>query len=73
MHLKDYKIEFDKEKNSFTPNFAPLGEGTLDFEKIIAKMQTLGVEYYLVEQDNAALLPNTLEEVEKSIKYLQTM
>ena len=54
-------------------SFAPLGEGTLDFEKIIAKMQTLGVEYYLVEQDNAALLPNTLEQVEKSIKYLQTM
>ena len=73
VHLKDYKIEFDKEKNEFKPNFAPLGEGTLDFEKIIAKMQTLGVEYYLVEQDNAALLPDTLEQVEKSIKYLQNI
>jgi sugar phosphate isomerase/epimerase len=73
VHLKDYKIKFEEETKSFVPTFAPLGEGVLDFKKIIAKMQTLGVEYYLVEQDNAAILPDTLEQVNKSIEYLKNV
>ena len=43
----------------------------LNFKAIVEKMKTLGVEYYLVEQDNAALLPDTLGEVERSVKYIQ--
>lgn len=70
VHLKDYKIESDG-KGWFAPTFAPVGDGVLDFKKIIAKMQTLGVEYYLVEQDNAADKPDTLAQVERSIAWLK--
>ncbi|MDG3581880.1 sugar phosphate isomerase/epimerase family protein [Galbibacter pacificus] len=31
--------------------FAPVGEGTIDFGKILAKKELSGMEYYLVEQD----------------------
>ena len=40
-------------------------------KKMIAKMQTLGVEYFLVEQDNAADMPDTLVQVERSINWLK--
>ena len=69
-HLKDYKIVNDG-KGWYQPTFAPVGDGVLDFKKIIAKMQTLGVEYFLVEQDNAADLPDTLVQVERSINWLK--
>ena len=35
-----------------------------------AKMLEAGAEYFFVEQDNAALLPDTLQQVEDSIKYI---
>lgn len=31
--------------------FAPVGEGTIDFERILAKKELSGMEYYMVEQD----------------------
>lgn len=31
--------------------FAPVGEGTIDFARILAKKDVSGMEYYLVEQD----------------------
>ena len=70
VHLKDYKIEFDQEKH-FTPTMTYIGDGLIDFKKLIEKMSTLGVEYYLVEQDNAANMPDPLSQVEKSILYLK--
>ena len=70
VHLKDYKIESDG-KGWFAPTMSPVGDGVLDFKKMIAKMQTLGVEYFLVEQDNAADMPDTLAQVERSINWLK--
>ena len=64
VHLKDYKIG-----NDCAPVFAPLGEGTMDFQKITAKMQECGTKYFLVEQDNAADFAKPLEEVKKSILW----
>lgn len=31
--------------------FAPVGEGTIDFDRILAKKEQSGMEYYMVEQD----------------------
>lgn len=31
--------------------FAPVGEGTIDFKRILAKKELSGMEYYMVEQD----------------------
>ena len=64
VHLKDYKLD-DENK----PAFAPLGEGTMDFQKITEKMKNCGTKYFLVEQDNAADFENPLEEVKKSVLW----
>jgi len=71
VHLKDYKQRYNEETKKIEPIFSPVGEGLLNFKAIVEKLKTLGVEYYLVEQDNAALLPDTLGEVERSVKYIQ--
>lgn len=72
VHLKDYKIELNQEKR-LAPTITYIGDGVMDFKKIIEKMSTLGVEYYLVEQDNAAHMPDPLSQVENSILYLKEL
>ena len=42
-HVKD----MDKEGK-----FAPVGNGTIDFARILAKKNLSGMKYYIVEQDN---------------------
>jgi sugar phosphate isomerase/epimerase len=73
-HLKDYQITVvDKDgKPEFKPTFAPVGNGLMNFPAIVEKMRESGAEYFFVEQDNAAKLPDTLGEVEQSIRYIQT-
>ena len=72
VHLKDYKLFENKDALAgFEPRFAPVGDGTIDFKSLIPKMQAAGVKYFLVEQDNAADLPDPLGQVERSIKYLK--
>ena len=71
VHLKDYKQRYNEERKNIEPAFSPIGEGLLNFKSIVDKLQTLGVKYYLVEQDNAADLPDTLGQVKKSIDYLK--
>lgn len=70
VHLKDYQQVYNKELNRIEPNFAPVGSGLLDFKAITKKMKEYGVEYYFVEQDNAAILKDPLEQVKKSIDYI---
>ena len=72
-HLKDYKIVHDAEKNTFNPTFAPVGDGTMDFAVLVETMRKSGTKYFLVEQDNAAELPDTLEQVRRSANYLKTL
>ena len=71
VHLKDYKQRYNEETKRIEPIFSPVGDGVLNFKAIVAKLQSLGVEYYLVEQDNAALLPDTLEQVTRSVNYIK--
>lgn len=72
-HLKDYAVQFVEKdgKKDFKPVFAPIGEGNMDFVAILQKMRACGAKYYFVEQDNAAKLPDTLGEVERSIRYIK--
>lgn len=72
VHLKDHRIAWDPETKKFSPTFAPVGEGTLDFRKIVPEMRAAGTKYFLVEQDNAATLPDTMDEVRRSIAYVKT-
>lgn len=72
-HLKDYKIIRDPDdEKKMKPAFAPVGEGNIDFAAVVKKMRACGVKHFLVEQDNAALLPDPLDEVRRSIRYIKT-
>ena len=41
-----------------------MGDGNIDFESVIKRAREAGTKYFIVEQDNAALLPDTLAQVE---------
>ena len=70
VHLKDYAIARTAD-GGLTPMFAPVGDGVMDFDAILAEMKTLGVEYYLVEQDNAPDREDAIAEVCRSAIYLK--
>lgn len=67
VHLKDYKIVYLDEK--FQPIFAPLGDGTLNFQKIVKAMRESGVKYFLIEQDDAANMPDSMQPILQSLSY----
>ena len=72
VHLKDYMITNTPENpGGFTPVFAPVGDGNIDFVSLLPRMRAAGAQYFLVEQDNAATLPDTMEQVGRSIKYIK--
>lgn len=70
LHLKDYRIHI-QEDGKFAPEFAPVGDGTLDFKRIIPAAEELGTEYFLVEQDNAVDYEQPLRETARSAAYLK--
>ena len=71
VHLKDYKIVWKEgDKPGFEPQYSPVGDGNIDFAKAVAHAREAGCEYFLVEQDNAAKLPDTMEQVARSARYL---
>ena len=74
-HLKDYQIVYTEggQPRPFAPEFAPVGDGVMDFPSIIEVMKEVGVKYFLVEQDNASRLPDTLAQVQRSIEYLKKL
>ncbi len=74
VHLKDYHIESSVDENGktkFKPNFAPVGDGTIDFKAAIKVAKESGAKYFLVEQDNASDMEDPFGQVERSIKYIR--
>jgi sugar phosphate isomerase/epimerase len=72
VHLKDYRVTVTRDEKGEVQSkvgFAPLGDGTLDFPRIVKKMKELETQYYFVEQDDAADLPDTLNQVIRSVNY----
>lgn len=72
VHLKDYQLTWKESDSTFNPAFAPVGDGNMDFKKIIENMKQSGAKYFFVEQDNAADLPDTLGQVQRSIEYIKS-
>jgi sugar phosphate isomerase/epimerase len=72
-HMKDM---FHKEAPFYAPegvkDFAPVGEGVIDFKKILAAKETAGMKYMIVEQDNRAGGPTPFEDIQTSIRNLTT-
>ena len=74
VHLKDLRIDAAKKEDGttvFTPTYAPVGEGNLDFAAYYPLMKAAGVRHYLVEQDNAVSFPDPLDEVRRSASYIK--
>ena len=44
-HFKDMRIEADTQK------FAAVGEGNMNFDRIVAASKAAGIKYHMVEQD----------------------
>ena len=72
LHLKDYQIKASTENGlSFTPAFAPVGKGTLDFPAIVEHAKKAGGIHFLVEQDDAVDYPDPLDQAKQSIDYIK--
>ena len=72
VHLKDYQIKASTEGGlSFTPAFAPVGAGTLDFPAIVGHSRKAGAIHFLVEQDDAVDYPDPLDQAKQSIDYIR--
>lgn len=69
VHLKDYAVDAAAGK----PVFAPVGDGVLNFPEIIASAKKHGAAYFLVEQDNAADLPDGFAQIMRSAAYLKNI
>ena len=67
VHFKDMKVTPDRQQQ-----FAEIGEGNLNWERIIKACEDGGVEYALVEQDNCYDL-DPFESLEISFKNLKAM
>lgn len=70
IHLKDFKVEVQEDGWKVLPHYCPVGDGNIDFNSVIAAAREAGTKYFIVEQDDAALMPDTLEQVERSAKYV---
>ena len=66
VHLKDLAIVEGKQR------MAAVGEGNLNFEKIISAAEDMGTEHLLVEQDDC-YGEDPFLCLERSYKYLRTM
>lgn len=72
LHLKDYRIERNgMEFKAYHPVITSVGDGGMDFARIIDCAKRAGTEHFLVEQDNAVAAADPLAEVERSIRYLR--
>ena len=52
--------------------FAPVGEGTIDFKRILAEKEKSGMQYYFVEQDQT-FDTTPLEAIKISHKGLEAI
>jgi sugar phosphate isomerase/epimerase len=72
-HMKDM---YTKQEPFFTTtgvdDFAPVGEGIIDFKRILAEKQTAGMKYMIVEQDRPTKGAEPFGEIQKSITNLTT-
>lgn len=74
LHLKDLKAGTAKDYTTFqAPHeaFQAVGDGVVDFKKVLATAAEAKVPYTFVEQDHSAIDP--FESITRSYKYLQSL
>jgi sugar phosphate isomerase/epimerase len=70
-HMKDMYTNQAPFYKTETNDFAPVGEGVIDFKRILAAKDVAGMKYMIVEQDNAGD-DKPFEAIRKSIINLTT-
>lgn len=70
VHLKDYGIVTTNGAQPMKTDFVPVGDGTLNFNKIIDACIKSGTKYFFVEEDNACDKADPISEITRSAKYL---
>lgn len=67
VHLKDYVIT--RKDGKFEPLSTAIGDGNFDLPRILSAMKESGTQYYLIEDENAAEMSDTLGEIKRNIDY----
>lgn len=70
-HMKDMFTKEEPFYHTNTKDFAPVGEGQIDFKAILAAKDMAGMKYLIVEQDNT-LDGKPFEAIQKSMSNLTT-
>lgn len=70
IHFKDYTGGISK---SHTPVFCACGAGRVDLPTYAKKVQEMGIEHVLVEQDNAIAYPDPFDQMAQSAACLQEL
>lgn len=71
VHLKDFIIlSVDKNGNRWTPAFAPVGVGVIDWQEVLTAFEAAGVKYAFVEQDDAVEYDEPLKQIALSASNL---
>lgn len=78
LHLKDLKLEKAALSHSASPenvanieNFVPLGQGNINFSKILLTAKKSGVQQLYIEQDHSK--NNIFKDLQTSFSYLQKL
>lgn len=70
IHLKDYLLDSAEGWKRPDQKFAPIGCGTLNWERIMATAERTGVKYAFVEQDDAVEYDDPFGQLKLSADYL---
>jgi len=75
MHLKDFEAahiyNLENGKKLSAPCITRVGDGVLDFKDIIKVSEEVGIKYFVVEDDNAVEVGDSLLAVKKSYDYIR--
>lgn len=67
LHLKDMAVKYDEETGKVVSYITEVGNGNIDFAKIIETAEKCGVKYYCVEQDNC----QSFDSMKASADYIK--
>ena len=67
LHLKDLYMKYDQ--NRVVSDVTEIGHGSLNWDKIIAKAEEIGVKYYCVEQDTCPY--DSIQSLSISAEFLK--
>ena len=74
LHMKDLKANTPLDYSVFDVDnaaFLEIGDGTIDFEKVMKACKEVGVQYAFLDQDHTAM--DKMESVKKSLAYIKQL